>query len=169
VKPLGALFLVVAAVSSVQAGERDQLCSKLQSFEAATEKLPNRQADWITVRWDVSDDAIFSIACTHRNSEGSREFCSWVPSNVSMEFAGLLPQRILKCYSIDPKRYGVDQFPSDQLSFKTARRNKFVLQTGHYPDENGQAWMRLALFPKGSKQTVKDLPHLEPYEDEAAE
>jgi hypothetical protein len=169
VKQIAILALTVFALNSAQARGQDKLCSQLRAFEVAVAKTPEQRAEWIKVDWNFSDDAIFSIACTRRDTTGSRVFCSWVGRNVSMEFSGLLPQRVLNCYSVTPNPYTAYKFPAGEHSFRTPRRNTIVLQTGNYAGANGTPWMRLAIFPKGSKQTANDLPDLEPYQVESSE
>lgn len=168
-KKFAILALAVFAVSSAQAGDRDKLCSQLQAFEATVAKNPERQAEWVKVDWNYSEDAIFSIACTRRDTPWGKALCSWLPRNASMEFSGLLPQRVLRCYSVTPNPYSASEHPAGEHSFRTRRGSAIVLQTGHYAGENGTPWMRLAVFPKRSKQTAKDLPDVEPYDEGQSE
>ncbi len=158
------IALIILMLRPVNADAKDELCAQLNAFEKQVGQSKQHNPVWVDVYWNFDTESIFSIACKNNNPE-SKDFCSWVPGNVSMEFAGSLPQRILKCYSVKLNPYGYYKFPKRELKFETRQKSTLIIQTSYIPEPEGLPWMRLAIFPKGSKISAPILPNPDPFID----
>jgi hypothetical protein len=130
------------------AAPSDDLCERLEQFERRVMEHKD-QPQWIEVYWDIDPDAIFSMACKHRNTFATKDICSWLPGHMSMEFAGRLPARISACYGLKGDRFAANRFPNKTVKYRSKLRNNLMLQSGKTKD--GTRWMRLAVFPAGAK------------------
>jgi hypothetical protein len=150
-------------LANSSAAPPDELCGRLEAFERQAPLPRERLPQLIDVYWGTDPGAIFSVGCKHRNLSAAKEVCSWLLTHMSMEFAGVLPKRVSVCYGLDEGRFGPNKFPHKTIKFKSKLRNRLLLQTGETAD--GTIWMRLAVFPAGSKESVKSLPQPTGYQE----
>jgi hypothetical protein len=155
-------FLGLMLIANGNAAASDELCGRLEAFEQEVALPGQHLPQWFDVYWATDRNAIFSVGCKHRKAPAAKEVCSWLPTHMSMEFAGMLPKRISACYGLDAARFGPGKFPRKAIKFKSKLGNRLLLQTGESSD--GAPWMRFAVVPAGSKRSVKNLPKPNGYE-----
>ena len=151
-----ALTAGLVMVGSEARATTDELCSRLAQFERDVVTLGKGKPQWFEVAWGTDPDAIFSVACAHETQPAARHVCSWIPTNISMEFAGLLPKRVAKCYGLSSNRYDAYKFRERTTKFRSGLGNRLIMQTGIAPDRT--PWFRLAVFPSSIKASESALP-----------
>jgi hypothetical protein len=156
-----ALVLAVACTGSASAIERDELCAKIDAFDRDVSQSNGAKPQWIEVYWDFDPESIWSIACKRLDLPGPREFCAWVPDNVSMEFSARLPERIWDCHRTGNNPFRERKFKKRDIVFRTKSGGSLLMQTRGVP----APWLRLAVFPKGMKVSAEALAPPGPYKE----
>lgn len=146
--------------------QADEICAKLKSFETSARSGDEVNPQWVDVYWGVDKNAIFSAACVHHGMPASGELCGWLIDNISKEFSGLLPKRILECSRVDDNPFDARAFPTRTIGFDTTRGSRFVVQT-EGASESMKPRMRLAIFPDHRQTDMKTLPSMTAYQDDA--
>jgi hypothetical protein len=154
-----ALAAAVAGVGNTPVTEDDDICAKLDAFESAASQPNGAQPQSIEVFWGFDPDSIWSIACKRPDLPGPRQFCAWVPGNVSMEFVARFPERIWDCYRTGNNPFRDRKFRKRDVIFRTKLGGRLVMQTRAIPSP----WVRLAVFPRGTKVSTASLPRPAPY------
>ena len=96
------------ALSAPAFAQDSEFCERLKAFETAPlAETGEQQARWIEMHWRgswLNFETGWGVSCLSSVDEAARQFCEWLPSNVSYEFADLFPRRILACkgYSVPP-------------------------------------------------------------------
>jgi hypothetical protein len=156
-----ALAFAVACTGSASEIESDELCAKIDAFDRDVSQSNGAKPQWIEVYWDFDPDSIWSIACKRLDLPGPREFCAWVPDNVSMEFSARLPERIWDCHRNGNNPFRDRKFRKRDIVFRTKSGGRLLMQTRGVPGP----WLRLAVFPKGMKVSAKALSPPGPYKE----
>lgn len=164
-KSLALLSAIIAMLAS-NAAKADELCSKLKDFETAARAGDAAKPQWVDVYWAVNDDAVFSAACVHHRMPASGALCGWLIDNMSKEFAGLLPKRILECSRVGDNPFEARAFPARTIGFDTRRGGRFVVRT-EGATESMKPRMRLAIFPDRRQADMAKLPAMTAYQDDA--
>ncbi len=161
-----ALLSAMIAILSCNTAKADELCAKLKGFEISARSDNGTGPQWADVYWDVDDDAIFSAACVHHQMAASNELCGWLIDNMSKEFSGLLPKRILECLRVSDNPFEARTFPTRTIGFDTQSGGRFVVQT-EGASELMKPRMRLVIFPNRRQADMAKLPAMTAYQDDA--
>jgi hypothetical protein len=156
-----ALALAVACTGSASAIVSDDLCARLDAFDQDVSQSNGAKPQWIEVYWDFDPDSIWSIACKRFDLPGPREFCTWVPENVSMEFSARLPERVWDCHRTGNNPFRDRKFRKRAIVFRTKSGSHLLMQTRGVPGP----WLRLAVYPRGTKVSTASLPRPAPYKE----
>lgn len=151
------LAIAMAALLASNIAKADEICLKLKSFETAARSDNPVEPQWIDVYWAINDEAIFSSACIHGEKAASGALCEWLVENMSREFSGLLPKRILDCAKTRRNPYGATAFPARATFFAGYQGGRFYLETAHRKDSE-KPWMRLTIFPDRRRSDASALP-----------
>lgn len=161
-----ALLSAMMAILASNTARADELCSKLKRFEISARANDGVGPQWADIYWDVDDDAIFSAACVHHQMAASNELCGWLIDNMSKEFSGLLPKRILECLRVRDNPFQAGTFPTRTTGFDTRSGGRFVVQT-EGASKSIKPRMRLVIFPDRRQSDMATLPAMTAYQDDA--
>lgn len=158
------LAAVVLVSMSVQAAARDELCTRLRTFETA--QLPKQERRWVEFHWgfDQAPITAWSWACRHSKDQLAKTTCDWLMNHTNQEFSMQLPQRIMTCHGYRfPKSASLDWKGIEGTIELRSASNRRVLMDLNYRDlPNGEQAVRVSVEDSNVRYDKDELPPIEP-------